>query len=684
MSRIEYQRELNPEQLDVVQHADGPCLVLAGAGSGKTRTITYRVAHLIERGVDPSHILLLTFTNKAAKEMMSRVASLLGADVAPVWGGTFHAIGNRILRTHASAIGVTPRFTILDQEDAESLVKGVMKELSIDSKDRQFPTAAVVHHLVSFATNTMISLEETLERKHSSAAPFVSEISKIAEVYQIKKIQANSMDFDDLLKQWLALLAHPDIGPRIAQRFRYVLVDEYQDTNAIQVAVVSAIAAAHGNLLVVGDDAQSIYAFRGADVKHILTFPQQWQGTKIFKLLTNYRSIPEILDLANDSLSHNERQFQKELVSVRTTGPKPLLAPTPSARQEARFVVDQLLAFRAAGGLLSNMAVLFRSSAHSQALEFELTRRDVPYEYRGGMRFFERTHIKDALAHLRVCDNMKDAVAWMRVLNLHEGIGAATAVAIATRLRSLPDLESALADPCAALGASLPVRSRGGWGTCTSVLTQSAHAQPNPSAMLRAFVTSWYREYLEREYPNWADRIEDLEQLAAFAEAYHDVSSFLSDMTLYDESMSGRNTDAASADGRLVLSTVHQAKGLEWDTVFVMHLAQGSFPSRRSMLEDGGLEEERRLFYVAVTRARHRLVLTYPVTGGFGSMSLNQPSMFLEEVLPQFFERMDMQGAGVERSRIEKEAWSWEEPFIEVEPRHTTSVWKSKINKSAG
>lgn len=691
--RIDYQKELNQEQLDVVLHGDGPCLVLAGAGSGKTRTITYRVAYLLESGVDPSRILLLTFTNKAAREMMGRVGMLLGDVASAVWGGTFHSIGNRILRNSADVLGYGARFTILDQDDAQSLVKAVMKELSIDPKARRFPTAAVVHSILSYAMNTASTIHDALEIKHPNFVAFSSEIDEIGRIYTERKRAANAMDFDDLLRNWLVLMAHPEIGPRIAQQFQYVLVDEYQDTNALQAAIVSAVAVAHRNVLVVGDDAQSIYAFRGADVQNILNFPRQWQGAKMFKLLTNYRSVPEILDLANDSLGHNERQFQKELVAVRGKGAKPLFVPASSARQEAQFVAEQILALRAEGTALANMAVLFRSSAHSQALEFELMKRDVPYEYRGGMKFFERAHIKDALAYLRICENVKDEAAWLRALNLHQGIGAATAIAVAKRIQMMSDIESVL---IADIGTRFPSRARGGWEEFTTVLARVLNERPRPGEMLKAVFSSWYRDYLEREYPDWKERIEDLEQLSLFADSYRDASAFLSDVALYDDVISGRGDKRrVTGDERLILSTIHQAKGLEWDTVFVIHLADGSFPSRRSMGEDGGLEEERRLFYVAVTRARRKLFLTYPITGGFDAMTLNQPSLFLEEVSPHLLERMELrelrrEASGIldRRDRAARNEWNWdngyEEPTIRIDREGnrsaspTTSVWKRK------
>jgi DNA helicase-2/ATP-dependent DNA helicase PcrA len=635
--KIDYAKELNQEQLDIVLHGDGPCLVLAGAGSGKTRTVTYRVSYLLEQGVDPTSILLLTFTNKASREMLDRVGRLLGQDAHGLWGGTFHSVANRLLRMNANAAGFTKGFSILDQEDSRALIKAVMKELSIDPKARRFPSAAVVQDVISFSRNVMAPISEALEIKHPNFETLANEIEEIGRMYDARKKSAQSMDFDDLLLNWLALIETPGIGDAMSQRFQYILVDEYQDTNALQARIVRGLARAHKNVLVVGDDAQSIYAFRGADVKNILQFPKQWEGARIFKLLTNYRSVPEILDLANDSLSHNLGQFEKDLVGVKAHGKKPLLVPCTSAKQEAQYVAEQILTLRAEGVALGNMAVLFRSSAHSQALEFELVKRDVPYEYRGGMKFFGRAHIKDALSYLRIIQNPHDEPAWLRVLNMQQGIGATTASMLASQAHAFPEAARIVDTDVSSL---LPSRAREGWGTLVSTVRGILIHPNDPGAMIRAVVDSPYRDYLEREYPDYKDRLEDLEQLELFAHGYRDLESFLADISLYDDAVKGQETGAHEEE-RMVLSTIHQAKGLEWDTVFVIHLADQAFPSARA-IEGDGLEEERRLFYVAVTRARNRLFLTYPMTLGYESMSFNRPSLFLEEVSPRLLERLDV------------------------------------------
>lgn len=688
--KIDYGSALNEEQLNVVLHGDGPCLVLAGAGSGKTRTLTYRVAYLLEQGVDPSSILLLTFTNKAAREMLSRVAMLLGAEARGIWGGTFHATANRLLRVFADAVGYAERFSILDSEDTRDLLKAILKDLRIDPKARRFPSAAVVQDVVSYARNSQSSIAQVVATKYPNFVGCVDDLERIAERYQIRKRAALAMDFDDLLLFLALLLEDPVRGSQIASRFRYVLVDEYQDTNAIQARIVRGFASVHRNILAVGDDAQSIYAFRGADVRNILSFPSMWPHASVYKLLTNYRSTPEILDLANASLSHNVDQFEKDLVAVCGNGSKPRYVPCTSASQEAQYVAEQLLQLRHEGVALRNMAVLFRSSAHSQALEFELMKRDIPYEYRGGQKFFERAHIKDVVCFLRLTHNVLDEVAWLRVLGLQVGIGLASASTIVSRVQGKGDLRSI----CIAQESfDVPARAKEGWREFCSIGQDLYSAGDRPSEMIRQIAESSYREYLQREYPNWRERLEDIEQLALFAEGYETVAPFLIDVALYDEVVAGRQDAGSSTadDERMILSTIHQAKGLEWDAVFVIHLAEGAFPSRRALGEPRGMEEERRLFYVAVTRARRQLFLTYPMTMGYDALAFNQVSTFVEEVSPRLFERVELResrsyGSGGGGGGDWEES-AWDEPTIEIDAkgdRHqgrTPTVWKTSPSK---
>ena len=639
--KIDYAKELNAEQLEVVLKGDGPCLVLAGAGSGKTRTITYRVAYLIENGVSPEQILLVTFTNKAAKEMLSRVEGLLGMKPA-VWGGTFHSVAGRILRQYAPAIGHTSSFTIMDDEDARDLVKMCVKDLAVDTTAKRFPSPANLISLISFSRNAGITIREAVDKKHSHFWDQVPTIERIAELYDGRKRQADAMDFDDLLILLRQLLfTNPVIRQRLADQFQYVLVDEFQDTNSVQADIVNQLSSSHRNLLVVGDDAQSIYSFRAAQIKNILSFPEAHPGAQTFRLVTNYRSTPQILDLANATIRHNRDQFPKDLHAVREGGEKPNLVAAANASQEAQYIAEQVLSLRDEGVPLREIAVLFRSSFASQALEFELARRDIPYDFRGGMKFFQRAHIKDVISHLRLVANAKDETAWMRVLGLQTGIGLTTAGKIVEQFRAAFTIDDVIMTPIH--GGS---RSTNGWNQLLETLKKMALSSRRPSDLVRIVVAGPYRDYLEAEYPDHADRREDLEQLALFAEGYTELSSFLEELSLTENYGVGRE-EGEHDDERMVLSTIHQAKGLEWDAVFVLGLVDGKFPSQRSLEEEGGLEEERRLFYVAVTRARRLLFLTYPISGGDDTLLFSQPSQFIQEVPEELFEELKLRAAVV-------------------------------------
>lgn len=641
-AKVDYAKELNPQQLDVVQHGDGYCLVLAGAGSGKTRTIVYRVAWLLEHGVRPEEILLLTFTNKAAKEMLFRAEELLKTFPKGLFGGTFHHAANVFLRQYAPLLGYTPQFTILDEEDARDLWGLAIKDLHIDTKARRFPSVGVIHALHSYAVNTEQDFSEVVTELRPSFQPLLREITAVAKMYGERKHAANAMDFDDLLVNLARLLReHPYVRAKLAQRFRFVLVDEYQDTNPLQAAIVADLASVHQNLLVVGDDAQAIYGFRGADIRNILEFPKRFAAAKIFKLEINYRSTQPILDLANAVLEGAPKQFKKTLTHVREGRAKPQMVPVNSARQEAEFVAGQVLALREEGVPLRALAVLFRAAFHSQAVEFELTRRDIPYEYRGGVRFFERSHVKDALAFLKLLVNPLDEVAFHRALKIQPGIGPAASSTLFARSRSAVgdshDVERVLQLPQDAV----PGRAQAGWEKFRDLLA-GLHREraKGPAALVLAVTESDYRDYLEKEFPNSDERILDLEQLARFAEQFDAVEKFLADVALQEATALQRG--AARDEERMVLSTIHQAKGLEWEAVFVIHLAEGHFPNRRAV-EDGGMDEERRLFYVAVTRAKTHLFLTTPLSLGFAAgLELASPSPFLEEIQPNLLEKVEV------------------------------------------
>jgi len=647
---INFEKELNAEQNNVVKNGDGACLVLAGAGSGKTRTITYRVAYLLEQGVKPENILLVTFTNKAAREMVERVQRLVadnptppsptrGGNMTLPWSGTFHHIGYRILKKYASLIGYKNNFSVLDSEDSLDLIKLCLKNEGIDRKERRFPSPNVLQSIISYAKNSEMTIEDVLDLKHPNFLPISETLVRIAEDYAKRKKEANAMDFDDLLVNWYLLLEkEPRVKNKLAEQFQYILVDEYQDTNKIQASIIDLLASHHQNLLVVGDDAQSIYSFRAADIQNILAFEKKYKNAKIFKLETNYRSSPEILNLANNIISNNLNQYEKNLISIQEKFVKPELHAFADQSEEAEFITTRVEELLGEGVEANKIAVLFRAAYHSQALEMELVKRGIDYDYRGGVRFFERAHIKDVLAYLRIINNIEDVVAWRRVLNMQIGIGPASAERIIEFLVQSSKFTGAIER----VGAQLSAKAQVGWADFLDVWNRMQMIEDkNPSDLIYEILDSKYVEYLENEYSDYKERMQDIEQLAAFASKQNDLNTFLAEATLQESFKHADNSVVASE--KIILSTIHQAKGLEWEAVFVMGLSSGQFPNERALKENNGLEEERRLFYVAVTRAKKHLYLSYSLTGGWGDV-LSNPSMFVEEIDVELVDNQSISG----------------------------------------
>ncbi|MFZ2978200.1 MAG: ATP-dependent helicase, partial [Candidatus Magasanikiibacteriota bacterium] len=621
---IDFQQELNDEQLKVVTNGDGPCLVLAGAGSGKTRTITYRVAYLSEQDVKPENILLVTFTNKAAREMLERVKVLTGGDIHLPWAGTFHHIGYRLLKKYATLIGYKNNFSVLDSEDSLDLIKLCLKNEGIDRKEKRFPSPAVVQAIISYARNSETTIADVLDLKYEHFLYISDIIVRIAEDYQKRKIAANVMDFDDLLVNWYMLLVKEQgVRSKLAEQFEYILVDEYQDTNKIQASIINLLASKHNNLLVVGDDAQSIYSFRAADIQNILAFEKKYSQAKIFKLETNYRSTPDILDLANDIIANNLKQYEKNLKAINTNFTKPELIAFASQAEEAQFIVQRIKELENEGIDLNKIAVLFRAAYHSQALEMELVKRGVDYDYRGGVRFFDRAHVKDVLAYLRIINNIADEVAWRRVLNMQIGIGPTWAERILSLIIQNPELANDLSH----VGAQLPAKAQVGWNDFLQIYERLMLVEnKNPGDLILAVLESKYTEYIENEYPDYRERLEDIKQLSLFSKNETELDKFLAEATLQENFRSlTPGQSLKEREEKIVLSTIHQAKGLEWEAVFVLGLSAGQFPNDRALRERDGIEEERRLFYVAVTRAKKYLYLTYSFGGGWGD-SLAGPS----------------------------------------------------------
>jgi DNA helicase-2/ATP-dependent DNA helicase PcrA len=642
--RVDYARELNEEQRAVVFAPGGPTLVVAGAGSGKTRTLVYRVSRLIEDGVDPASLLLVTFTNRAAREMKRRVEALIGADLARAAAGTFHAVAARLLRPHAELLGYRPNFSILDTEDARDLLESATSDLGIPVTERRFPKGDLLHAIVSLCVNTEKKLDDVVAADYPHFLPQLEPIRAVVRRYLERKVAANGMDYDDLLLNWKRLMTErPEIRRALGARFRHVLVDEYQDVNRLQADLVDLLAAdaASKNVMVVGDDAQSIYSFRGADFESLLTFPDRYPGAAVFKLETNYRSTPEILRLADASIAHNTRRFEKTLHPVRGPGVPVAVVGTADVSQQAEFVAQRVLELRDEGTPLAEIAVLYR--AHHQALELqlELTRRGIPYEVRSGVRFFEQQHVKDVLAHLRLLVNPKDETSFKRALKLLPKVGERTAATLWTAVADAPD-------PVAAflrldLGKA-PPGARGGLGRFVETLKtlRKASYLSSPAEAIRHVVEEGgYAELARSKFTNHQARLDDLEALAQFAMPYDGIETFLQEVTLFGEPTGEETVAGETDDERLVLSSIHQAKGLEWRAVFVIGLLEDRFPNVRASKTAEGLEEERRLFYVAATRAKDELTLVHPLASydRFGVVVVTEPSRFLRELPETLYER---------------------------------------------
>jgi len=659
--QIDYARELNEQQFAAVTAPPGPALVIAGAGSGKTRTLTYRVAYLLEQGIPPDRILLLTFTNKAAKEMMRRVADLLGQELTSLWGGTFHAVGNRVLRQHATVLGYQRDFSILDREDAKHLINTCVAEADIDIKATRFPKAEVLGEVFSLAANTHKSVPDILHEQYGYFAQLADQIAGLQTRYTDRKRSSNAMDFDDLLALWLRLLQqHPEIREHYQRRFQFILVDEYQDTNRLQSDLIDLLAERHHNVMVVGDDAQSIYAWRGANFQNILLFPKRYPDTKIYKIETNYRSTPEILKVANAAITANRNQFAKELAPARKAGIRPALVACGDASEQAAFVAQRVLELREEGGDLNKMAVLYRSHFHALELQLELTKRNIPFTITSGIRFFEQAHIKDVTAYLKLVTNPRDELSFKRLVQLLPGIGGKGADKLWKQFASEPaPTVPESADPNASPGASpcavriqrsqpaAPKKALVAWAQFAATIAQleAEGVRGNPSRMIRLVVEAGYEDHLKESYDNYRSRLEDLEQLGIFAHQFLTMEDFLTQLALLTNLEAEDAGPVDRDDEQLHLSTIHQAKGLEFDVVFVIMLCDGLFPSARSLETPDGEEEERRLIYVAITRARNELYLSYPlVRGGYGTSgdTLQHPSRFLREIPPDLVDEWNL------------------------------------------
>ncbi|HEV2843115.1 MAG TPA: UvrD-helicase domain-containing protein [Chthoniobacterales bacterium] len=642
---IDYAAELNEQQLAAVTASPGPLLVIAGAGSGKTRTLIYRVAYLLENGIDPRNILLLTFTNKAARQMLDRVANLLPVDASGLWGGTFHSIGNRMLRRHGSALGYSSGFTIMDREDQKDLINTVVAAAGIDPKEMRFPKGDVLAEIFSFVINTETPIDALLAEKFPYFLPLLEQITDVQTRYEKRKKSTNSMDFDDLLEKTLRMLKeHEEIAAFYRRQFQFILVDEYQDTNKIQADFIDTLASEHRNVMVVGDDAQSIYSWRGANFKNILAFPQRYPDAQVFKIEMNYRSVPDILRVANAAIAANVQQFRKQLSATRPTNSvKPAVVGLNDGSEQAQFVAQRILELRDEGVELNEIAVLYRAHYHAIELQLELSRRGIPYLITSGVRFFEQAHVKDVTSFIRFIANPRDEVAFKRMVKLLPGIGGKSADNLWRAWEGKLNEQGEVTSWSERLLAmAVGAKSKKSWEQLAHTLDEIAPGgQPNPpSEMITSIVEAVYDDYAKANFTNYELRREDLNQLAAFARQFKDVHEFLSQLALISNIDAEPALDQTADNEAVNLSSVHQAKGLEYHSVFVIWLTDGMFPSSRSLETRDAIEEERRLFYVAITRARDELYLTFPhmrLNAGYGDM-FQRPSRFLKEIPTQLVE----------------------------------------------
>jgi DNA helicase II / ATP-dependent DNA helicase PcrA len=642
-SSIDYRAELNDQQYAAVTSGPGPALVLAGAGSGKTRTLTYRVAWLLDNGVEPQNILLLTFTNKAAREMLARVQALLPLETRAIWGGTFHSIGNRLLRRHAVEIGFRPGFSIMDREDQEDLIGAVVANSEIDTKQVRFPTAEVLGDLFSFSLNTGQPLASVIAERYRRFQPLTQQIEWVQKKYEERKRAANTMDFDDLLMKTVGLLkGNPGVAEYYQRHFQFILVDEYQDTNWLQSDFIDLLAAHHQSVMVVGDDAQSIYSWRGANYQNILDFPKRYPQAKIYKIEINYRSVPEVLSVANAAIRGNTKQFVKTLRAERaSTDLKPALVPLIDNNQQALFVAQRILELRDENIDLREIAVLYRAHYQSLEVQLALTRAGIPFFITSGLRFFEQAHIKDVAAFMKFVINPADEVAFKRMVRLLPGIAVKTAERLWEQLNGVPDDDRKNFGAWLAHGKVAP-KSQKSWEQLGHTLDEIApNRQPvAPATMIHSILEAIYDDYLQSKYANYEQRRDDLLTLENFARTFQDSVEFLSQLSLMATGSSETIAAEEEDSEKVTLSTVHQAKGLEWRAVFIIWMTDGMFPSGRSLESVEAVEEERRLFYVALTRAKDELYLTYPCCWPTGSLEqqIQRPSRFLKEVPSELLE----------------------------------------------
>lgn len=608
---------LNAQQAAAAAHGDAPLLIIAGAGSGKTRTLVHRVAHLIDRGIDPGRIMLLTFTRRAAAEMLRRVDGVLRELAGPsqprvrlagsrLWGGTFHSVATRLLRIHGKGIGLEPGFTIHDRSDSEDLLDVVRTELALAKTNKRFPKKGTCLSIYSNCVNSRRPLDKALAEDFPWCLDDADDLKRLFQAYVDRKEEGSVLDYDDLLLFWRGLMAEPKTGDRVRAAFDCVLVDEYQDTNCLQSEILKLLRPDGSGLTVVGDDAQSIYSFRAATVRNILDFPQQYPGTTVVTLEQNYRSCAPILEATNQVIAQSSERFAKQLWSARQGGERPALVACYDENEQTEYVIRRVLEHREGGIELRKQAVLFRSSHHSMVLEAELARHNIPFVKYGGLKFIETAHVKDLMSLLRLAENPRDLAAGLRILTLLPGIGPKKA-------RQLMDLLEGTGDFGRWAQVKVPAAAEPRWKGFVELMSRLAEAKPDEVAAQLHAARKFYAPLLEEKYDNATARLRDLEQLEQLAPRFNDRATMLAEIALEPPTTSGDFAGEPMLDEDfLILSTIHSAKGLEWDAVYVIHAADGNIPSDMATRSTAQIDEELRLFYVALTRARDWLYVCFP------------------------------------------------------------------------
>jgi len=631
---IDYKNELNPAQFEAVSSVNGAYLVIAGAGTGKTRTLVYRVARLVEMGVDPQSILLLTFTRKAAREMMNRAAILLDNRCSKINGGTFHSFANLTLRKFHKLIGIDSGFTILDQGDSEDVINLIRAQLDLVKLKKRFPNKQTINKILSLSVNSGKPVEEIVSEEYPHFAEHIDKIKEIGRIYTTYKKESQLLDYDDLLVYLRDFLQDPIKSQTLTRSIQFVMVDEYQDTNKLQADIVTGLAKHNNNIMVVGDDSQSIYSFRGANFKNIMNFPKLFSNVKVIMLEENYRSTQEVLDLGNHIIETAIEKYPKELFTRKTGGELPAIISATTENMQSRFIVDRVLELREENVSLNDIAVLFRSSFSSFDLEIELNKANIPYQKFGGMKFIETAHVKDVLAFLRIAENPKDIVSWYRVLLLHEGVGPKRAQDLLAKItanelniKSHPEktLEKSVKENIFNLFLCL----------------HRIHTSRQLPTEISEIVMDYYEPLFRAKYDDFNKRKKDLEIFINITENYKNLTTLLADMALEPPTESVADIGEEDKDDEyLTLSTIHSAKGLEWHSVFIIHAVEGFFPSSMSYAKIETLEEERRLMYVAATRAKQNLYITYPMNifDRHNGMTLSKPSRFIAEISEEIAE----------------------------------------------